>query len=206
MTRSSRAFQNNTEGFSLVEIMIVLALIGIIMGMGSTYIASPKSKLKSAVRVFGSKMKRLRQRARIDNVTYRLVFNMPEDRDVAHTYWVESSTSSKAKIIGEEELEEELDAAEESGTKGDPQGFKITDEPKTLPKGLKFRSIEVAGLEDEIDSGRAYIFFFPQGYVQESAIHITDGEKMNWTILVHPLTGRTEILTKYVALEDTIEE
>ena len=145
-----------------------------VMGMGSTYIASPKSKLKSAVRVFGSKIKRVRQRARIDNATYRMVFDMPEDKDKEHTFWVESSTSAKAKFMDEDTLEEEQDAAEEAGSEADPQGFKIQEKPKALPKGLKFKSIEVAGLEEEIDSGRAYIFFFPQGYVQESAIHITD--------------------------------
>lgn len=206
-TFSPRFFKQQSRGFSLIEMMIVLALIGIIAGMGSTYLASPKSKLKSAVRVFASKMKRLRQRALIDNTTYRLVFEMPEDRDLEHTYWVESSTSAKAKVISEEELEEEIDALEEAGEEDkDPQGFKIVDKPKPLPRGLKFESIEVAGLEEAIDSGRAYIFFFPQGRVQESAIHITDGDKMNWTLLVHPLTARTEIVTKYVSLEDTIEE
>ena len=186
--------------------MIVLAIIGVMVTFGARNLVTSSSKIKSAVRIFAGKIKKLRNRARIDNVTYRLVFDMPSDKDKPHRFWVESSSSTQAKLMTSEELEQEKDALEEADEKGDPQGFKLEGKIENLPKGLFFESVELAGDDDDIDSGRAFIFIFPQGYVQESAIHLHNRDKLHWTLVVHPLTGKTDVITKEVRLEDLIEK
>ena len=90
----------------------------------------------------------------------------------------------------------------------DPQGFStdtqvIRNPPSTLPSGLYFRSIELDGNEiEELKSGRIYIYFFPQGYVQGSAIQLTNRSGINWTLIIEGLTGQVNILPKLVSLKD----
>ncbi|MGZ6132602.1 MAG: prepilin-type cleavage/methylation domain-containing protein, partial [Myxococcaceae bacterium] len=45
----------------------------------------------------------------------------------------------------------------------------------------------------KIDSGLAYLYFFPQGYTERAQITVRQGKNV-WTLLVSPLTGRTSIV------------
>ena len=75
-------------------------------------------------------------------------------------------------------------------------------EPISLPKPLLFRDIEV---EDAISKdGKAYIHFFPQGIIEEAAIHISNGKKgeAGWTITYNSLTGKGHIIDKYIPLKN----
>lgn len=204
-------------GFSLVEMMIVMVIAGFFIAYGANKLGSRSSQVKSSVRQFYVIAKKLRNRARVDNKTYRLVFDLPLDKKKEQGYWVES-TDKVALLLNEEQREEMLKDLEEQETKSgkkekpDPQGF-VTDSkvikspPATLPRDLFFESIELDG--DPIQTtqqGRVYIYFFPQGYVQRSAIHITDREKQNWTISIEGINGRVKILPKFISLADLKEQ
>ena len=45
----------------------------------------------------------------------------------------------------------------------------------------------------KIDSGLAYLYFFPQGYTERAQVTVRQGNNV-WTLLVSPLTGRTSIV------------
>ncbi|MGZ6139667.1 MAG: prepilin-type N-terminal cleavage/methylation domain-containing protein [Myxococcaceae bacterium] len=45
----------------------------------------------------------------------------------------------------------------------------------------------------KIDSGLAYLYFFPQGYTERAQVTVRQGKNV-WTLLVSPLTGRTSIV------------
>ncbi len=72
--------------------------------------------------------------------------------------------------------------------------------PVTLKKG----SIKVAGvytprLTDEVVGGRAYIYFYPMGQTEAAIVHLTDPDgETTYSIVVHPLTGRTKIFNEYI--------
>lgn len=169
--------------------------------------------MKAQVRRFSVMTKKLRNRARLDNKTYRLVFDLPIDQKKQQSYWVEG-TSKPALLLTEdqrEELEDDLkDVETKDGkrVKPDPQGFVqdssvVKDAPATLPDGLYFESIEIDGDPiEKISEGRVYIYFFPQGYVQQSAIHLTNRDTLNWTLLIQGLTGRVDIYSEFRSLED----
>lgn len=45
----------------------------------------------------------------------------------------------------------------------------------------------------KIDTGLAYLYFFPQGYTERAQITVRQGKNV-WTLLVSPLTGKTSIV------------
>ena len=103
---------------------------------------------------------------------------------------------------------EDVETQDGKKVKPDPQGFVtdsrvVKDPPALLPDGLYFESIEIGGDPIvKVSEGRVYIYFFPQGYVQESAIHLTNRDTLNWTLVIQGLTGRVNIFDKYRSLED----
>lgn len=150
--------------------------------------------------------KQLQTLARIQQKTFRIVIEMPEKG--THSYWVESSAGPV--VLDYEKLKEKNEeftrlTDEEKVEKGS-DGFSIDTtvfkSPQVLPLPLKFQDAELGMIEEKVSEGRAYIHFFPEGMVEEVAIHITDGDKLNWTIVYNPLTGKGQILSNYVSLRD----
>ncbi len=190
-----------------MELMIVLIIVGMFITFSARKLVNRSTEMKAAVREFSTMAKKLRNRARLDNKTYRLVFDLPIEKSKTQGYWVESTSKPALLLSSEqrEELEDDIETVEDQDgkdVKPDPQGF-VTDNsvikqaPATLPEGLFFKSIEIDGDPiEKIDSGRVYIYFFPQGYVQSSAIHLTNRDTLNWTLVLSGLTGRVDIYSK----------
>jgi general secretion pathway protein H len=212
----SRIGRRKQQGFSLMEMLVVLIIIGLFMTVGARKLVDSQSEMKSQVRRFSTMIKKLRNRARLDNKTYRLVFDLPIEKKKAQSYWVEG-TEKQALLLSEEQRKDLTQAAEadqkrsdqkKGKEKPDPQGFSVDSSvvkkaPATLPNGLYFKAIEIDGEKiQEFTSGRVYIYFFPQGYVQSSAIHLTDRRKLNWSLIIEGVTGQVNIQTQYRSLKD----
>lgn len=207
------------RGFSMMEIMIVMVIIGLFITIGARNFKNSSNEMKSSVRRFTTLAKKLRQRARIDNKTYRLVFDFPIDSRKMQSYWVES-TDKQALLLSIEEREKmskeaaddyEPPEGNEDLPPPDPQGFVadskvLKNAPEILPRGLYFESIELDGEEvEKIKDGRVYIYFFPQGRVQTSAIHLTDRANKHWTISIEGISGRVQLYPEYRGLAELID-
>ena len=64
-------------------------------------------------------------------------------------------------------------------------------EKETLPKGQSFRDVETLR-QGKVASGRAFIFFSPEGRTDPVVIHLSAGNAVT-TLMVNPLTGRVAI-------------
>ncbi|NJM10261.1 MAG: type II secretion system protein, partial [Bdellovibrionaceae bacterium] len=71
-----------------------------------------------------------------------------------------------------------------------------------LPAGIRFEKVELSRLKSPVTEGRAFIHYLPQGLVDEAAIHIKGSGAQAWTIAIHPLTGKAELISKPVALKE----
>lgn len=143
--------------------------------------------------------------ARLNRQTYRLVVDFPENDE--HKYWVESTVN---KVLFANPSEEEKKIDEEAQAKKEAAiGFSLdkglTKKQQTLPSGIFFESLELAGRTEVITSGRAYIHFLPQGMAEESALVLTDKKELHWTIILNPLTGQGEILDGKTTLKENRE-
>lgn len=191
-------------GFTLLEVMVVLAIMTAIISIVVPRIGNKNNQIKAAVRHFTVLTRETHNHAKLYGATHRIVIDLgtEQSRD-QQSYWVESSSQAFLLPEDKESILEPKDDDEESDS---PPAFelasRLTKEKKSLPGDLRFLSVEVAGLDRPIESGRAYIHFFSQGLVEEAVVQLSAGENLNWSLAIHPLTGKADIVTRKISLRD----
>lgn len=203
-----------SRGFTLVEILIVLGIMGTVVAMGLSRIKRKDNNLKSVARKMLVMTKEVRNRARLTGSTYRIVFQLSDQEP---SYWVESAQGRQKRETEEQRKKREDDEKNNSretspGRSGKSSsshhssGFsrdeKFGKKPRTLPSGLFFGSIEIAGVLDPAKSGTEFVYFSPDGFAEASLIQITDRKKLTWSLAINPLTGQLDIIPEAKALKD----
>jgi general secretion pathway protein H len=193
------------NGFSLLEIAVVLSIIGVIIAIILPRIFDKRSETRRVFRDFIIAGKDLKSRAKLDGATYRLTFDLSE-KDQA--WWVEKSTKAvlldKAKIEEQQEKFRKNEGKPEEGAP--PPDFQIDTsifkKKQRLPEGFKFKQVESGTADVIYTDGLAYIHFFPQGLIETSALQIEDPKKNIWTLIYNPLTGHLDIIPEAKLLKD----
>jgi general secretion pathway protein H len=196
-----------------MEIMIVMLIMGAIITVSMPYLSNRNSQTTRFLREFTVLSRELHTRAKLNGAVYRLVINLGgQDSGLAkeQNYWVEKGNASSIVKVDEEAqaLEQAIEQARDKDAEKvpDPRGFEVDKSimkaPRTLPNGLRFDKIELARSKTPIVEGKAYIHYLPQGLVDEAAIHIKGEKKQEWTISIHPLTGKAEIIQKPISLQE----
>ncbi len=197
------------HGFTLIELMVVLAIMGGVVALSMPYIGSRNSKTKAVLRELSVLSRELHTRAKLQGVVYRLVIDMQEDtsgKRPVQLYWVEKANGGTVLKANEED--EAFKAAQDKDPKKgkDPRAFEVDKsmikKPRELPQGMTFEKVELSRAKDAITHGRAFIHYLPQGLVDEAAIHIKGEKTAAWTIAIHPLTGKAEVISKPLSLKE----
>ena len=195
----------NQKAFTLIEIMITMAIVAALVTMVASRFNAGKSEIKEHLTQLMVLSKKSFQYAQITNETYRIVFDLnsedEEGRQKQHSYWVEKATGTQLLPSENQEEQEELD--EEGKPKSAFQlAPRVLKKPKSLPEGYYFAAIDYGGRE-EITEGKAYLYFFPQGFTEESLVRIEHREETyGYSILINPLTGIADLINKKVGLKD----
>ncbi len=191
------------RGFSLLEIVIVLSIIGAIMAVALPRLFDKKQDTRKVFREFAIAGKDLRNRAKLGGVTYRLAFKLDKDHQ---SWWVEKS--NRNVLIDKKKLDEAREKAKStfkedekpvSEFQADTSIFK---KQQLLPDGFTFVQIESGQQETISTEGMAYVHFFPQGMIEPSAIQIRDAKKNIWTLVFNPMTGQSDIIPEAKTLRD----
>jgi general secretion pathway protein H len=197
--------KKNQKGFTLIEILFVLGIITFIVA-----ITIPKlgrtlgTQLKSTTRKIITLSNELHSFSRIKNKTYRLVIQFGDVDHKARLY-VESASKRQLMAAPDAGPTPELTKEEkEKPENQDPfsQDKEFLKVPIELPRGVQFEDVENDTSKKPITEGKAYVIFFPEGLVERSVIHITDGKKIHWSLIINPLTGHTDLETEYIKLKD----
>lgn len=186
--------KNKLRGFSLLEIMVVLLLVGVFTAIAiPTFRSITGSKLKSTANQLQGLIRDTYARASLSGKTCRIVFDMDKKE-----YWVEESASIVKVKNQEQEEDDKL-------TK-DPEFKAVEDElgqKQKLPEDIYFRSIWIDRFEERAGKGKIALYFFPDGYTEEAQIVIADDPegKRLYNLVVEPLTGAVVIEDQELPLE-----
>ncbi len=189
----------NTEGFSLVEMMIVIGLITLISLFVLPNLTSYfKVSLNSAAREIASIIKEAYNSTVITGRVHRIVYDLKENK-----YWVEGGPANALMETKESREREErrkryAKSSDEQPTSQFSLASQITKKKLALPRGVKFEDLITQQSPDPIKEGLAYTHFFPHGLTEKTLIHLQDESNHHVSLGVSPLVGRTDLFERYV--------
>lgn len=156
-------------GFTLVEIVVVMVLISLFMVFSVPLFSTiGTSSLGTSARRLSGTIKYLFNESALSGREYRLVYDL--DRG---TY--------RAQILeADGELVDAPDQGREAALKG----------------AVRFKDLQVPG-RGKFTAGQVTTRLHPSGWVEETIIHLDDGDGELLTLRVVPLTGTTEIFDGY---------
>jgi hypothetical protein len=70
-----------------------------------------------------------------------------------------------------------------------------------LPEGLQIVDVETS-LDGLVTQERALTRYLPQGWASPTWIHLVDEDDREYTLIIHPLTGRAKIRDGRVRMGD----
>lgn len=212
--QSKHLLKLNRAGFSLIEVLVVLGIIAAVTAMVFPKFTNKNNEIRSVVRKFSALSRDLKNRAKLQNATYRIVIDLGDEnaRTVEQYYWVERGNG---EIINDYDpknppkppptADQAADADNDEDKNKPPPDFtpdaSFFKKPQPLPGKLVFDGVELGSVDKRITSGIVYIHFLPSGFADESAIHLK-ADKLKWTIIINPLTARADILDDDKSLND----
>jgi len=193
----------NNRGFTLIEVMIVIAIMAGLIAIGAPKLLKKNTNIKTTARQMVVLVKEIRNHAKMFNSTYRLVIRIEPGQEA---YWVEKANGpaliDKDKLLEEMENKNRDIKPEEDAP---PPLFQIdkrlSKKEVLLPSNLHFAQVETVNMSQPVTTGIAYIHFFPEGLMEASGIQITD-KKNTWTLVFNPLTGQADIVEKATSLKE----
>lgn len=176
-------------------------IIGGVLAASVSRMSFRKIDNRTVFREIVISVKEIRNRAKLYNTTYRLVFKIQEK---GSSYWVEKSTTPT--LIDKEYLQKQRENADKDDEGAPPSPFSVDTsylkKEKELPDGYIVKQLESGPQDAVVTEGMAYIHFFPQGMVEPVALQIQDPKKNIWTLVFNTLTGQADIIDGAKALRD----
>ncbi len=191
-----------SRGFSLIELMVVVAIIGLF-----TAVALPKLtsffrvSLESATRDLASIIKETYNATMVTGKVHRLVFDLTKNE-----YWVESSPN--AFLLNTSESREKIERRKRRDRHYEeaPSGFNlerlITRKKKSLPMGVSIEDIVTQQGDEPVTTGTAYSHFFPYGITERTIVHLKDQSEHQFSLVIAPTIGSTDLYMRYVRPND----
>lgn len=187
------------KGFTLLEVMVVLGILGAVLAVGLPRFRQSQNNIKQVVRQLSSITREVRNQARMKRMTYRIAFRLADDKPA---YWIENAPGNV--LVPSQTT---LDAIEHMDEKERPANpfqkvTKFFKTEKPLPTGMYFGSVETPSVKSPVTEGMAYVYFSPEGLVEKAIVQITNKKDLTWSLLFNPLTGHSDVVEKAISAKD----
>ncbi len=188
------------SGFTLIEIMVVLGILAAVLAIGLPRMNFKQGNLKSTLRHLSVLTRQMRQNARIRQVNYRLVFDLALP-PATQSYWIEVSPAQTGRSRPKEEKNETDKSNKPSG--GSEPAYSIDTQmlkkPKELPNTIQITDVLT---QFEQKTNLKYVYFWNNGLVDPAIIYLKSSNKAEWSLVISPLTGHSEIYERIVKLDE----
>ncbi len=214
--------QNRPDGFTLIELMVAMAVIGLIFAMAAVSLRSVFDvELKKTASSLASTLRYLSNKAVTEHQYLRMVYDLddqsyhaessedpfvisPED-DAAKEGTKKTGKAKEGSVTMQAEGEEpptEDEAPGEEKDGGEKPAFSQMESrlltPVKLPSGVYLKDVSVSYLPGKRESGQVFTYFFPDGFATPTLINLRDEEDENhFAIELFPLSGRVKIDRDY---------
>lgn len=174
-TAAAGAARRDERGFTLLEITLVIAILGVVLGVVVPRLREPgQAELAAQARRLVMTFRLVRSEAVLHGTPFRLNYDLDEGR-----YWITSAE-------GEEGLEDGL------GTLGNLARGTVLKDP------VRFVDVSFPDLGASVSRGQVYTMFYPDGSIDITVVRLaTQGQA--YTLYVDPMK------MKLVALEGNRE-
>ena len=193
---------NKKKAFTLIEVLIVLAIVGMIIGIGIPQVQRVfRTNLKSAAVRLSGLIRFGYDSAVVKGAIHRIVFDFEK-----RSYMLEVSTTNELLSLEDESKlkkdQKKSVFAEEEAPKP-PSFYPYEGEAgkeNVLPNGVVFDSIENVSLKRKATGDVAYLYFFPQGMTEDVIIRLKSdkGEMGFYSVRVSPANGKTKVEGRYL--------
>jgi len=156
-----------SRGFTLIELAVVIAVLAVMVTLViPTFSELTGANLRRSARHLTGAVRFLRDEAEAKKAVLRLRFDVPNGH-----YWAEG-----LKVL-DDRTAEFVKLASAISAEG------------SLSGQTSFKDVRPLSHPDD-----PYILFTPDGWVEKTYIHLRDGDGKDYTLVVKPLTGNTELI------------
>lgn len=210
-------------GMTLIELIVVMGIIGVLAvaapyGLSrvrKTDLRYDAGKLASALRSAFDRAATTGAHHRVaidlDGGTYRIercqgkvkLYRTVDEAEAAE----QAQRAAEQKVIaqGQVDVDPLTQAAGDSVAGGGCAPIKAGAGRLKQNRGLKIARVFVAHLTDPVEKGTVTVNFFPLGQAERAVIELADEDSNVFTLLVHPLSGRVQLVSgEYARPEEWI--
>lgn len=180
--------RRNTRGFTLLELLVVLMIIGLMSTLAVPKLVGPMTNLnlKTASQKISASLRYARSQAASEKTTYVAVFDFDKNSLVVINLPVSPPAKRDVPVKNQEGVDKTLlePLEDENDRLGGVKAY-------TLPDGVKLA--KGVSREGDVNAGFFRIFFFPSGGSSGGEINVANERGRQYRIHVDFITGTVQL-------------